>query len=183
LISLEKKAIYFATTNIALIGIFSAPWIALNLTVAPLGFRLLQLPIIHGAIVFLLLLLVIWATNQYGVASAVGIIGSVIVLLAGGPLPVVGFAVASLLFDMILSVNHHKIDTKLPNLAIAVLTIIICSCVAGIVNGIFILNQAPVFALTVWGSWTVVGGVIGIITTLPVIGVLEKAQVRKIREA
>lgn len=183
LISLQRKTTYFTTTNIALIGIFSALWIALNLTAAPLGFRLLHLPIIHGATIFLILLLVTWAANQYGVASAVGIIGSVIVLLAGGPLPVVGFALASLLFDLMLSVNRHKIDMNLVNLAIAVLVTIVCSYFAGVVNGVFILNQVPVFALTVWGSWTVVGGIIGVILALPIIGVLEKAQVKKIRKA
>lgn len=181
--NLRKKTTHFTTANVALIGIFSALWIALNLTVAPLGFRLLHLPIIHGVIIFLTLFLVTWATNQYGAASAVGIIGSIIVLLAGGPLPVIGFALSSLLFDIILLANHHEIDLKLANLAIAVLATIVCSYFAGIVNGIFILNQVPVFAVTVWGSWTIVGGILGVVVAMPIVGALEKAQVKKIKKA
>ena len=80
---LQTKKTRFATTNIALIGIFSALWVALNLTVAPLGFTLTHLPTIHSAIIFVTLLLAAWATGQYGAASLVGIIGSVIVVLAG----------------------------------------------------------------------------------------------------
>ena len=99
-----------------------------------------------------MLLLVTWATGQYDAASAIGIIGSAIVLLAGGPLPILGFAVASLLFDLILVANHHKLNMKLTNLAVAVLATIVCSYFAGFINGIFILNQAPVFAGTVWGQ-------------------------------
>src|SRR5665647_1907999 len=95
---LQTKKTRFATTNIALIAIFSALWVALNLTVAPLGFTLTHLPTIHSAIIFVTLLLVAWTTGQYGVASLVGIIGSVIVVLAGGPLPVLGLPFWHLLF-------------------------------------------------------------------------------------
>lgn len=179
----QTKKTRFTTTNIALIGIFSALWIALNLTVAPLGFRLIQLPIIHSVIIFLTLLLVTWATGQYGAASAVGIIGSAIVLLAGGPLPVIGFAAASLLFDLILIANRHKLYMKPANLAIAVLATIVCSYFAGVINGILILKLPLMFVVTVWGGWTVVGGIIGVVITLPIIGALEKAQVKKVKTA
>jgi hypothetical protein len=177
----QTKKTRFSATNIALIGIFSALWVALNITVAPLGFRLLGLPVTHSVIIFFTLLLVAWATGQYGAASSVGIIGSAIVLLAGGPLPVIGFAVASLVFDLILVANHHRIDLKPANLTIAVLATFVCSYFAGVVNGIFILNQAPIFAMTVWGSWSVVGGVIGVVVALPIIEVLERAQVKKVK--
>jgi hypothetical protein len=149
--------------------------------VAPLGFRLLGLPVIHSVIIFFTLLLVVWATGQYGVASSVGIIGSIIVLLAGGPLPVLGFAAASILFDIILVANHHRLNMKPANLAIAILATIICAYFAGVINGIFILNQTPVFAVTIWGSWTIVGGIISVAITLPIIGALEKAHIKKVK--
>jgi hypothetical protein len=151
--------------------------------VAQIGFSLIGLPIIHSVIIFLTLLLVTWATGQYGAASAVGIIGSAIVLLAGGPLPVLGFAVASLLFDLILIANRHKLDMKPANLAIAVLATIVCSYFAGVINGILILKLPLMFVVTVWGGWTVVGGIIGVVITLPIIGALEKAHVKKVKTA
>jgi hypothetical protein len=182
LIESQTKRTRF-TTNIALISIFSALWVVLNFTLAPLGFSLTGLPIIHSVIIFFMLILVTWATNQYGAASLVGIIGSVLVLLAGGPLPVLGFVPASLLFDLILIVNHHKLDMKLTNLAIAVLGAIASSYFAGVVNGIFILSFTPTFALTIWGGWNIVGGVIGVALALPIVGALEKAHVKKVKTA
>jgi len=176
----EKR---FTTQDIALIGIFSALWIALNYYIAPLSFQLLHLPVGHGILVFFTLLLVTWATGKYGAASAVGIIGSTIVLLAGGSLPVLSFAATSLLFDVILMASHHKLKIKPYNIGIAVLATSISAYTAGIITGTFILNQPPEFAATVWGGWTLLGGILGAAITLPVIGVLEKANVKKIKTA
>jgi hypothetical protein len=173
----------FTTQNIALISIFSALWIILNYYVAPLSFQLLHLPVGHGTIVFFTLLLVTWATGKFGAASAVGIIGSTIVLLAGGPFPVVSFAATSLLFDAILTANHHKLKTNLYNIGIAVLATAVSAYTAGIITGTFILNQPIQYAATVWGGWTLLGGILGAAITLPVIGVLEKANVKKINAA
>jgi hypothetical protein len=171
----------FSAKDLALISLFSALWVALNLTVAPLGFRLLGLPIMHSVITFLTLLLTVWATNKIGAASLVGIIGSTIVLLAGGPLPVIGFGLAALLFDAILTLNRHKIDLKWRRLAIAFLATLISAYFGGAINGIFILNQAPQFAVTIWAGWTTIGAAIGLAVTLPLIATLERANVKKIK--
>jgi len=169
------------TVNIALIGIFSALWVALNLTVAPIGFTLTGLPVIHSVIIFFVLLLVTWATGQFGAASMVAIIGSAIVLLAGGPLPVLGFVPAAIIFDTVLLTIHHKVNLKPLNVGITVLASVVCAYVAAVVNGFFILNFAPVFTLTIWAGWVILGGVIGVILALPIIGVLERAQVKKVQ--
>jgi hypothetical protein len=174
----EKR---FTTQDIALISIFSALWIALNYYIAPLSFQLLHLPVGHGILVFFTLLLVAWATGKYGAASAVGIIGSSIVLLAGGPLPVLSFAATSLLFDVILTASHHKLKIKPYNVGIAVLATAIAAYTAGAITGIFILNQPLQFATTVWSGWTLLGGIFGAAITFPIIGMLEKANVKKIK--
>jgi hypothetical protein len=57
-------------------------WVVLNLTVAPLGFALLHLHVIHSLIIFFMLVLVTSVMGQYGVASVVSIIGSAIVVFA-----------------------------------------------------------------------------------------------------
>src|SRR5665647_745891 len=181
MIELQTKKNRFATTNIALIAIFSALWVALNLAVAPLGFTLTHLPTIHSAIIFVTLLLVAWTTGQYGVASLVGIIGSVIVVLAGGPLPVLGFVPAALIFDLLLLLSHHKLNLKPVNVGIAVLASIICASVAAVVNGLIILNLQLIFTLTVWAGWNILGAIIGFALALPIIAALEKAEVRKVK--
>ena len=178
---LQTKKTRFATTNIALIGIFSALWVTLNLTVAPLGFTLTHLPTIHSAIIFVMLLLVTWTTGQYGAASLVGIIGSVIVVLAGGALPVLGFVPAAIIFDLILLLSHHKVNLKPINVGIAVLACIICAYVAAVVNGLVILNLQLIFTLTVWAGWNILGAIIGFAIAFPIIAALEKAEVRKVK--
>ena len=170
------------SVNIALISIFSALWVALNLTVAPIGFMLTGLPTIHSLIIFVTLLLVAWATGQYGAASLVSIIGSVIVLFANPLLlPVLGFIPAALLFDLILLVNHHEVNLKSINIAIVSLASVLCAYAAAVVNGLLILNLDWTFTLTIWAGWNVLGGIIGVIIALPIIGVLEKAQVKKVQ--
>ena len=170
------------TTNVALISIFSALWVALNLTVAPLGFALLHLPVIHSIIIFVMLILVVWATGQYGAASLVSIIGSVIVVFANPSVaPVLGFVPAALIFDLILLVNHHRVNKKPINIGVAVLASILCAYVAALVNGLLILNLAWMFTLTIWAGWNILGALIGAAIILPIIAALEKANVRKIK--
>ena len=172
---------HFTTQDIALISTFSALWVVLNYYVAPLSFQLLHLPVGHGILIFFTLLLVTWATGKFGAASAVGVIGSTIVLLAGGPLPVLSFAAVSLLFDVVLTVSHHKLEIKPFN--VGVLAVAVSAYTAGILTGFFILGQPFQFAATVWGGWTLLGGVLGAAVTLPLIGVLEKAGVKGIKTA
>ncbi len=166
------------SVNIALISIFSALWVVLNLTVAPISFRLTGLPVIHSVIIFLILLLVTWATNQFGAASLVGIIGSVIVLLAGGPIPVLGFILGAITFDLIFLINHHRVSFKPISMGIAILATIVAAFSASIVNFLLV---SPAFAISVWAGLVIVGGIIGIVIAFPIIGVLEKTQVKRIK--
>jgi hypothetical protein len=170
------------SVNIALISIFSALWVILNLTIAPLGFAVFHLPVVHSLIIFFMLILITWATGQYGAASAVSVIGSLIVVLANPQvLPVLGFIPAALLFDLILLVNHHKVNLKPINIAVVILASIACSYVAAVVNGRIILNLALMFTLTVWAGWNILGAIIGVVICLPFIGVLERAQVKRVK--
>jgi hypothetical protein len=170
------------SVNIALISIFSALWVVLNLTVAPIGFAVFHLPVVHSLIIFFMLVLVAWATGQYGAASVVSIIGSVIVVFANPQvLPVLGFVPAAFLFDLVLLLNRHKVNLKSINVALLILAAIVCAYVAAVVNGLVILNLAFVFTLTVWGGWNVLGGIIGVVIALPIVGVLEKAQVKRVQ--
>ena len=103
---------YFTTIDIALASVFCALWVVLTSTLGRLSFQLLGLPVLHDFAAFFTLLLVTWITGKFGTASLVGLIGSILVLLAGGPLPVVGFAASAIVFDLLMSANHHKIYPK-----------------------------------------------------------------------
>jgi hypothetical protein len=170
------------SVNIALISIFSALWVVLNLTVAPLGFAVFHLPVVHSLIIFFMLVLVTWATGQYGAASVVSIIGSMIVVISNPQvLPVLGFVPAAFLFDLVLLLNHHNVNVKLRNIALVVFDATVCAYVAAVVNGFVILYFAWMFTLTVWAGWNVLGGIIGVVIALPIVGVLEKAQVKRVK--
>lgn len=170
------------SVNIAYISIFSALWVILNLTIAPLGFALLHLPVIHSLIIFFMLMLVVWVSGQIGVASAVSVIGSVIVVLVNpSVLPVLGFIPAAVLFDLLLLVNHHKVSLKAVALAIVILASVVCAYVAAVVNGFLILSLDATFTLTVWAAWNVLGALIGVAIALPIIAALERAQVKRVK--
>jgi hypothetical protein len=174
------------SVDTALIGVFCALWAALSLTLGPLSFRLFNLPILCDFAVFFSLLLVTWTTGKFGTASAVGIIGSVIVLIFNPSPHIIAFAASAILFDMLMAANHHRLQLKTYNMTIASLATAVSAYFAGVAIGIFFMGKTPnwetvQWALTFWGVWHLIGGVIAIIVTLPMIGILERAHVREIK--
>jgi hypothetical protein len=185
---MENKT-YFTTTDIALVSVFCALWISLNLILGPMGFRLFRLPILCDFSVFFTLLLVTWITGRFGTASIVGIIGSIIIFMINASPHIIGFAISAILFDILMLANRHKIHLKAYNLTVAALVTMISAYFAGAIIGIFFTEgksltaETVQWALTFWGGWHLVGGILSVIITLPIIGVLEKANVRRIKSA
>lgn len=175
-----------STVDLALVSVFCALWVVLNITLGPLSFRLLGLPILHDFAVFFTLLLVTWVTGKFGAASLVGIIGSIIALplLQGNPPVMIGFAVSAVLFDVLMLANGHKFRMKVYSVTVAALATMASAYFAGVIIGVFFVpNGTLEWALTVWGAWHLVGGIISVALTLPLIGILEKANVRRIKIA
>ncbi len=171
---------YFKSLDVAFVALFSALWAVLNLALGPLSFQLLGLPILHDFGVFFTLLLVAWITGRFGTSIIVGIIGSTIALLAGAPPLILGFAVAAVVFDLTLTVNHHKIRASFKDLTVAAVATIFSAYVAGVVIGTLFMANGIQWALTFWGGWHLVGGVFTTAITLPIIVVLERANIRRI---
>jgi hypothetical protein len=46
---------------------------------------------------------------------------------------------------------------------------------------IFFMGGGLLSALTFWGVWTLIGGILALVIALPIIIALEKANVRKIK--
>jgi hypothetical protein len=176
---------YFTTVDVALTGLFCALWTALNWYLAPLSVTLLGgLPIFHDFAVFFTLLLVAWVTGRFGTSLLAGIIGSVIVVSLGGPPPIIMFcfAVSAVIFDLLMSANHHKIRISVYSLTIACIATILSAYVAGVLISIlFTPSNGLQYALTIWGGWHVVGGIVALALTIPLIAALEKANVRKVK--
>ncbi len=173
---------YFATVDVALTGVFCALWIALNLTLGPLSFQLLQLPILHDFGVFFTLLLVAWATGRFGTSLLAGIIGSIFTILLGGPPLIICFAASAVVFDVLMFVNHHRIRIARYNLATTAIVTLVSAYFAGALIGVFFTpGETFSWALTFWGGWHLVGGMMTVLITFPIIIALEKANVRKIK--
>jgi hypothetical protein len=176
---------HFTTVDVALTGVFCALWTALNWYLAPLSVTLLGgLPIFHDFAVFFTLLLVAWVTGRFGTSSVAGIIGSIFVVSLGGPPPIIMFcfAVSAVVFDLLLSANHHKIRISAYSLTIVAISTLVSAYLAGVLIGVlFTPGNGLQWALTVWGGWHVVGGIVTLAITLPILALLEKANVRKIK--
>jgi hypothetical protein len=182
---LSRKT-HFAAADVALVSVFCGLWAILSLTLGRLSFALLGLPVLHDFAAFFTLLLVAWATGRFGTASLVGIVGSVVVLMVGGPLPNAGFAASAVVFDILMTTIHHKLNTKARNVAAATLVCAVSAYFAGVVIGVFLMNKpldggTLYAALTFWGGWHLVGGIASAAITLPIIGILERANVRRIQ--
>jgi hypothetical protein len=170
----------FTATDIALTSVFCAMYAALNITLAPLSMAWFGLPILCDFAVFFTLLLAVWATGKFGVASLVGMIGSPITLLRGNQVNL-GFAPAAVLFDFLLLLTRHRLEAKPYSLAIGALATAVSAYFAGVVIALLFLNRPLNWAVTFWGVWHLIGGAIAIAVTLPVIGVLERTNVKAIR--
>jgi hypothetical protein len=171
---------HFKTIDIAFIAVFSALYIVMNLFLGPLSFQLLGLPILHDFGIFFTLLLVAWITGRFGTSMAVAIIGTAIAILLGAPPLIIGFAVSSVVFDFFLIANHHRIRNSVAGLAIPILATVFAAYVAGVVIGVLFMSNGVQWALTIWGGWHIVGGILTIAITLPIIAGLEKANVRRL---
>ena len=179
---------YFTSFDVALISVFCALWVVLNLTLGPLGFAWFGLPIFCDFSVFLTLLLVTWATGKFGAASFVGVVGSIIVLLIRAVPSTIGLTASAILFDVLMSMNRHTIDAKARNITISALVTVVSAYFAGVVIGIFFTNRPLDLAtlnwsLTFWGGWHLVGGLITVAIAMPIIGVLERTKIRKSKNA
>jgi hypothetical protein len=173
---------HLGAIDVALTGIFCALWVALNLTLGPLSFTLLGLPILHDFAVFFTLLLVVWITGRFGTSSVTGIIGATVATLISGIPLMIGFAPAAILFDLLMTANHHKIRIKAYSLTITAIATILSAYLAGVVIGAFFTpGQTLLWALTFWGGWHLIGGVMTVAVTFPVILALEKANARKLK--
>jgi hypothetical protein len=173
---------YLTTVDVALTGVFCALWIALNLTLGPLSFQLLGLPILHDFGVFFTLLLVAWVTGRFGTSLLAGIIGSIFAILLGVPPLIICFAASAVVFDMLMFGNHHRIRMARYSLGTTAIVTLVSAYFAGVLIGVFFTpGETFSWALTFWGGWHLVGGMMTVVITFPIIIALEKANVRKIK--
>jgi len=176
-----KKSRNLKTVDVALIGVLSAVWVVLHLYFGPIGFQLFHLPIFCDISAFLTLIIAIWIIGKFGGASAVGIIGSLLVLgIRSAPFQL-GFLVSAVILDIFCLAIKHKPLKGVKNVVALSLFTLISAYIAGVIIGVFFMTGGVYWALTFWGGWHTVGGLLSIIIALPLIGSLEKAGIRTLK--
>jgi len=174
---------YSGTVDLIFVGILSALWIVLHLTIGPLGFALFRLPVFCDVAAYLTLLLAVWIFGRFGGASLVGIIGSAVtLLLRPEALQILGFAASGVLFDALCLAVRHEAFAKVANIVVVSVITIVSAYFAGALIGSVFMTTLPYWslswALTYWAGLHALGGLLSLFIALPVIGALERANVR-----
>jgi len=169
------------TVDIALISVLSAMWIVLHIYFGPIGFQMFHLPIFCDISAFVTLIIAIWIIGKFGGASTIGIIGSLIVMGIRAKPFQLGFLASAIIFDILCLIIQHKPLKGIGNvLGLSVITVT-SAYIAGIIIGTVFMAGDIWWALTFWGGWHAVGGLLSVIIALPIIGSLEKAGVRRLK--
>jgi hypothetical protein len=164
----ERKTVpYFSTRDVAAIAICGSLWGVLNALFAPVFFRATGMPFLCDIIGFAVLILTAWWIRRPGAVTIVGLIATPLNLALGGGIQFLGFAVAAIFFDVVVSVIGYLRAFKTPAHTIAsMMPISVAS--AGVAGGVIAaVFMAGVPLLAKWGGiagWVglhMIGGVIG----------------------
>ena len=92
-----------------------------------------------------------------------------------------GFLASAIIFDILcLAIQHKPLKGIGSVLGLSVITTA-SAYIAGIIIGTVFMTGGVWWALTFWGGWHAVGGLLSVIIALPIIGSLEKAGVRRLK--
>jgi len=173
---------YLNTRDLILISILSAySWLILHLTIGPFGFTFFNLPVFCDVAAYFTLILAVWIIGKFGAASLVGIIGSLLVLLLRpGAFHILGFTASAVLFDVLCLAISHNVFSKVLNVITVSIITVFSAYFAGVVIGLLFMARPLNWALTYWGVLHAAGGVLSLFIAFPVLGALEKANVRKL---
>ena len=174
---------YFSTRDLAAIAICGALWGVLNILFAPLFFRATGMPFLCDLIGFAVLILGAWWIRKFGALTIVGLIATIINFALGGGIQFLGFTVAAIFFDLVITIiGISRVFNKPANTAIILMIVAISSAaVAGTIIGTIFMAGAPL--LTQWGGvvgWAglhMIGGVIGGIIGITLVSTLKKRKI------
>ena len=165
---LERDTLtYFNTRDVAAIAICAALWGVLNSIFAPVFFSMTHLPFFCDLIGFSVLTLAAWWIRKFGAITIVGLLATVInFALVPGAIHFLGFTVASIFFDVTISlVGFNKPFSRKAYTVASMMPISIVSAgLAGYIIGTFFMAGpalAPVGGVLGWAGLHVIGGIVG----------------------
>jgi hypothetical protein len=158
---------YFNTRNVAAIAICAALWGVLNSIFAPLFFSMTHLPFFCDLIGFSVLTLAAWWIRKFGAITIVGLLATVInFALVPGAVHFLGFTVASIFFDVTISlVGFNKPFSKKAYTVASMMPIsIVSAALAGYIIGTFFMAGpalASMGGVLGWAGLHAIGGIVG----------------------
>ena len=138
------------------------------------------MPFMCDLLAFISLILVVWWTRKFGSASFTGLVVTALTLmLRPGAFHMLGFIVASILFDVLVKAVGYKLsfESGLRGSLILILFSTLCAGIAGAIIGIFFMGFNTTTAILTFAGLHAVGGVIGGAIGAFLIGALMKRKV------
>jgi len=168
--------------DIATIAISAALWSVLNAMLSPVFFALTKMPFLCDLLGILSLMIVTWRVRRVGVATATGLIATLITLsLNPYMIQFIGFGIAAILFDLTcFAIGYSRVYDRY-NSALVLIPSVAMAFLSGIIIGsVFMGPRNPDFVLW-WGLLHAVGGVVG--GTVGAILTLSTTKVGSLRSA
>lgn len=157
---------YFSSRDIAAIALCAALWAVLNTLITPIFWQMTHMPFLCDLLAFVSLILVTLWTRKLGSASITGLIVTALTLiLRPGAFHMLGFIVASIVFDILTKIVGYTncFDKPLRGALTMLLFSIICAGLAGGIIGSFFMDFKALPAILTFAGLHAIGGVIGII--------------------
>ena len=167
------------TRQIALISLFSAISGVMQVTLAPLGFMLFGVPFLHDVSVYVPIILAMWLISRFGGALGVGILGATIsFIFMPSNILVVGFALSSVLLDVLAFGIGHRMTFRLRNIAVVSTITVFSAYVAGLIIGVVFMGGSLAWAAGFWGPFHSIGAVLSLIVAYPFVAALNRMGVQ-----
>jgi hypothetical protein len=122
------------------------------------------MPFLCDLLAFSSLIIIVWWTRKLGAASLTGLIVSILtIVLRPTAFQMLGFIVASILFDILTRGVGYKrlLEHRLVGSAILVLISLLCGGVAGAIIGSFFMGFKTLVAVLTFSGLHALGGLIG----------------------
>ena len=159
---------YFNARDIAVIAIISAEWGVMNYTVLPIFFTIFNgIPFMCEMVALTSLILVLCLTKKFGTATITGLVVTLVTLtLSPGSTYMLGFAAASLVFDVATRLIGYRSIIGNPKISAVGLGVssMIAAAVAGLIIGVMFMPLSLISLLGgvgVFAGLHVLGGLVG----------------------
>ncbi len=174
---------YFTSKDIGAIVLSSVFWFILNITITPIFWQITRLPFLCDMIGIIALMLAIWWIRKIGTATMVGIITTLLTLLfRPAALQMIGFAIASILFDFLIKIfGYERCFKKILGWICLVLISILSTFIAGLIIGKFFMTFPNIIAIIIFAILHSIGGIIVAIIGIIIIEALKRRKIEAVR--